>query len=198
MTSNHAVKGSKRYRYYATRDASDEQPAWRVSAHDLERIVREQVQALLRDSNRLARMVATVDPRSVQTVINNAAKLVTSGRIREMAIERIDLHEDHLTIHIDEARLLCILGLDAASQDHASIILSAPIARVRRGHDLRLVIPGDAEPEVQPRNDKLVRLMADTMAVRAMALAAPGQTLQQIAQAHGRCRKWFTRLLRIS
>lgn len=198
MTSNQAVKGSKRYRYYATREASDEQPAWRVSAHDLERIVREQVQASLRDRNRLARMVAAVDPRSVQTVINDAATLASSGRIREMAIERIDLQEDHLTIRIDEVRLLRILGLNATSQERASIILSAPIAKVRRGHELRLVIPSDAEAEAQPRNDKLVRLMADALAARAMVLAAPDQTLQQIAQAHGRCRKRLTNLLRIS
>ena len=40
MTPSHATKPGKRYRYYVTRsDQLDDAPAWRVSAHDLERLV---------------------------------------------------------------------------------------------------------------------------------------------------------------
>jgi len=193
MTSNHAVKGTKRYRYYATPEASDDQPAWRVSAHDLETIVRDQLKALLLDRNRIARMVAEIDPRNAI-----AAKLAAMGRICGIAIERIDLREDHLTIQIDQPMLLRLCGLDASADDQRSITLSAVITKVRRGHELRLIIPGKASSQTQPRNEKLVRLLADVMEARTLVLASPDQLLQQIAATNGRCRKRLTKLIRIS
>jgi hypothetical protein len=134
MTSNHAIKGSKRYRYYTTREDSDDEPAWRVSAHDLETIVRDQPRALLTDRNRVARIIAQIDPRKVEPTIANAAKLAAMDRIRGMAITRIELRKDHLIIQINQPMLLRICGLDASADDQRSITLSAAITTVRRGH----------------------------------------------------------------
>lgn len=143
-------------------------------------------------------MVADVDPRLVETIITSAAKLATSGRIRGMGIERVDLHEDHLVIQIDQQVLLRICGLDIAANDQPDIKLSAPIARVRRGHELRLIIPSDTTSPAKPRNQKLVQLLADAIEARGLVLASPDRLLQQIAADHGRCRKRFTKLLHIS
>jgi hypothetical protein len=58
MQSTHATRGTKRYRYYATRDATSDAPAWRVGAHDVERLVVAQLSTLLLDRNRIARLAA--------------------------------------------------------------------------------------------------------------------------------------------
>ncbi len=48
MTPAHATKSASRYRYYVTRpDLIDGSPAWRVSAHDLERLVCNRIAAFL-------------------------------------------------------------------------------------------------------------------------------------------------------
>ena len=94
--------------------------------------------------------------------------------------------------------LLHICGLDTSADDQRSITLSAAITKVRRGHELRLIIPGETPSPACPRNEKLVRLLADAMEARTLVLASPGQLLQQIAATHGRCRKRLTKLIRIS
>ena len=54
MTPSHAVKGKVRYRYYITRpDLVDEAKAWRVSGHDLERLVGERIASFLADQSEL-------------------------------------------------------------------------------------------------------------------------------------------------
>lgn len=203
MTPNHAVKGSKRYRYYVTRDPSPEQPAWRVSAHDLERIVRTRIEALLLDRNRIARLVVTVDPRQVDAAIAAAAKLVAAGSLlvepATVGIERISLHEDRIDIVVQERSLLSICGI-AADHHHNTITLSAPVERVRRGHELKLVIPADAapDPSVGVRDERLVVLLSEAMEARRIVLAASEQSLQEIATIHGRCRKRLAKLVRLS
>jgi site-specific DNA recombinase len=198
MTSSHTKKGSKRYRYYVTRDASQDTPAWRVSAHDIESIVRDQLRTLLLDADRIARMAVIIDPSTVHGAIAGAARLAASGRIRNMAIDRIDLNDDHLLLSLNQQRLLGLCGLSNVPHGQTPIVLSAPIKKVRRGHELRLIIPSDVPAPPRTHNEKLVRLISDAMEARTLVLASPDQTLKQVAAAHGRCRKRLTKLLRVS
>jgi hypothetical protein len=204
MTPNHAVKGSKRYRYYVSRDPSPEQPSWRVSAHDVERIVRTRIEALLIDRNRIARLVVAVDPRQVDAAIAAAARLAAMGPLLAepavIGIQRINLDEDRIDIVVREKSLLRACGIPAADDHHGTITLSAPVERVRRGHDLKLVIPADTapDPSIGVRDERLVSLLSEAMEARRIVLAAPDQTLQEIASTHGRCRKRLAKLVRLS
>jgi type IV secretion system protein VirD4 len=71
---------------------------------------------------------------------------------------------------------------------------------VRKGHDIRLVIPGTERAPKQTRNPDpaLIALMAEAMDMRDAVLARPDQALSSIAASLGQCRKRLTRLLHIS
>ncbi|MCW2349162.1 hypothetical protein [Sphingobium sp. B12D2B] len=82
----------------------------------------------------------------------------------------------------------------------ASITLLLPIVRVRRGHQLRLVIPGPTSLSVQQaqRDPKLLALLAEAMAARKIVLANPDKSLNALGAEHGRCRTRLGRLAAIS
>jgi hypothetical protein len=61
--------------------------------------------------------------------------------------------------------------------DTAHITLSAPAEKVRRGHELKLVILGEghAIATAASRDEALIELLAKAMGMRAVVLAAPDQ-----------------------
>lgn len=148
-------------------------------------------------------MVA-VDPGRVDTALGAAARLAASRNLladpAAIGIERIDLHDDRLDIHIQETALLGACGAPVGDDHDGTITLSAPVERVRRGHELKLVIPDDASADatVAPRDERLVRLLAEAMEARRIVLGTPDRSLQEIARAQRRCRKRLAKLVRLS
>ncbi|UAK23079.1 recombinase family protein [Sphingomonas nostoxanthinifaciens] len=202
MSTNHATRGSRRYLYYATRNASADQPAWRVGARDLERAVIGRVKELLLDRNRMARAALKVDPRSVDRIVAKAAGLAERERdlvqLLPTIVERIDLAEERVTIRVSEHRLLQAFGM-SHHDDQIAIIIDAPVQRIRRGRELRLVFAGEQAAPVRASPDAgLVALLADAIDARMLVLANPTASINQIAATHGRCRKRLTMLLKLS
>ena len=105
-------------------------------------------------------------------------------------ISRIDLREEGVELTIDRAGLLNLLGLDVAAERLEPLVLTLPATKVRRGHQLRLIIPGVQPLNITPatRNEKLVALIAEAHAARKLILASPDQSIAAIAASHGRCR----------
>ncbi len=105
-----------------------------------------------------------------------------------------------MVIQISERALLNSCGLTIADTHENSITLSTPITRVRRGHELRLIIPGEpsSAAALPERSERLVALMAEAMAARDLVLATPDRPLNSIADTHGRCRKRLAKLVRLS
>jgi hypothetical protein len=70
------------------------------------------------------------------------------------------------------------------------IILDLPATKVRRGHQLRLVIPGPEQLNIMPaqRDEKLIALMAEAHEARRLILAEPGKSIAGIAKDVGKCR----------
>lgn len=50
----------------------------------------------------------------------------------------------------------------------------------------------------KPRNERLVMLLAETLAAREMVIAAPEQSIEQIAVRTDTCRKRLTKLMKLS
>ena len=67
---------------------------------------------------------------------------------------------------------------------------------MRRGHQVRLVIPGptDATHPLRIRDEKLVALVAEAYAARQLVMNGPEQFLASIALATNRCRTRLTKL----
>ncbi len=78
-------------------------------------------------------------------------------------------------------------------------VLTCAASKVRRGHQIRLVIPGPArEPVRRDRDEKLVALIAEAHAARQLVMASSDQSIASIAQAAGRCRTRLTKLAQIA
>jgi site-specific DNA recombinase len=79
-------------------------------------------------------------------------------------------------------------------------VLTLPATKVRRGHQLRLIIPGPQVLNVVPatRDEKLVALIAEAHTARKILLASPEQSIASIAASHGRCRTRLGKLAAIS
>jgi hypothetical protein len=198
MTPSHATRPGRRYRYYITRpDQLDGTPAWRVSAHDLEHLVCSRLSELLTDSQALCDIAHDAGAETIQAMLRKAdllAAALRSGPARERAellaavIIRVELGEECIEMVIEPERLAAVLELEPPSGGQP-IRLTLAATKVRRGHQLRLVIPGP--PLViasASRDEKLVALIAEAHAARRLILAHPEQSIVSLAASRSRCR----------
>jgi hypothetical protein len=199
MTPSHSTKPERRYRYYITRpDQLDGTPAWRVSAHDLEQLVCNRLSDLLSDQHVLCGLAGGAASEAIHAMLQQAdlaAATLRSGPVRDRAellaalITRIDLGEHCIEMTVDPCKLAARLGVENAST-HRPIQLTLAATKVRRGHQLRLVIPGPTmiKPASADRDAKLVALIAEAHAARQLVLANPGASIAKLAASNNRCR----------
>ena len=199
MTPSHATKVGRRYRYYVTRpDQLDESPAWRVSAHDLEKLICDRLSTMLADQQFLCDLAGDANAETIQQMLAKAdltAAMLRSGTAHDRAeflpaiITRIDVREECIELTVDPARLGKMLGLEHMPASEPLVLLVAA-TKVRHGHQLRLVIPGPQSLTIAPtgRDEKLVALLAEAHTARKLILASPTQSIGAIASNTGRCR----------
>jgi len=210
MTPSHATKAGRRYRYYVTRpDSLDGSPAWRVSAHDLEAIVCNKIAEQLSDQHRLhnhisgqatdaASLQAAFDAANLTAATLSCGAAVERGKALGLMKVRIQLHQDRVSIELSRAGLIELLGLPTGEDDE-SICISCDAVRVRKGHELRLIIPGANTDVVEPqRDEKLIALLAEAQAAHALITSRSEHSLNRIANDVGRCRTRLTKLFNLS
>lgn len=201
MTPSHASKGSRRYRYYVTRQPNSEAPAWRVPGHDVEQITIERIRGFLLDENHIARLAALGDPAQIELAVTAAAKLAHDPKLLMVApqfgLQRVDVEEESLKIRIGEERLLQALGMAVADDRKSVITLATQIGKVRRGHEIKLVIQGVGReaPAERDRDTRLATLVTEALELRDIILARPNEPLHQIAKQLGKCRKHIGQIL---
>ena len=145
MSPSHANKGKKRYRYYITRpDQMDGTPAWRVSAHDLERLVCSKLSRFLGDQYAIRNVVLAIQSNVQQLsqafkVAEDVANSLDSGkagekqRLLQSLLSNIQLQEDQIIIKVDPPALLQCLGTELPEDtDPAPVTLICPAVRIRR------------------------------------------------------------------
>jgi hypothetical protein len=120
-------------------------------------------------------------------------------------IERITLRDGSVEIAIRRASLLPDGKSIAANATNAAnamnadpILLEAETARVRRGHEVRLIIPSKASEKPIERDTRLVDLLAEAHAARSLLMASTDASIDQLAKRQGRCRTHFARLIKLS
>ncbi|HVR90217.1 MAG TPA: recombinase family protein [Novosphingobium sp.] len=212
MTTNHACKPGVRYRYYNTRtDLLDGTPAWRVSAHDLEQLVCTRIAELLTDQHALCELLcdSSDDAQIVRKVIDasdvmaaqlRSGSFITRAPIVEAVVAQVALQDDSIDITLRARGLLAALCVDVELGVATDPIqLSCPATKVRRGHQLRLVIPAPGN-HVLPatRDEKLITLVAEAHAVGRLLKANPDKSIASIAAGERRCRSRLTQLVALS
>lgn len=211
MANTDGREQRRRYRYYQTRSDTEGGVAWRVTAADIEPLIRSRLAAFLEDQQAIIAMAEDRSPEIFNTMLSSAlgmaAKLRSqaTGACREIIeniVRRIDLSHENIAISINTIGLRLQLGLpETLTQDDGlgELVLHCPVVKVRRGHALRLILP-PSTPVVPPRarDEKLVQLVAEAHAARRLVLANPGRAVASIAADHGRCRTRLAKLVGLS
>ena len=212
MTPSHAQRGKRRYRYYVTRpEEMDGSKACRVNAHDLERLVCEQLaqrfeaDRFVLDNLDSAELQATELQRCRKAAVELASRL-RSGNINRKAelldrvIARIDISDTGVVVHLHHRGLAAELDLAAELVREDGLAIAIPAVRVRRGHQLRLIIPGTECGRAKPaaRDGKLVALILEAIAARKLIEDNPERSISSIAADHGRCRTRLGKLVQLS
>ncbi|MFN5643042.1 MAG: recombinase family protein [Sphingomonadales bacterium] len=237
MTPSHASKGKGqgkaqgtgkgqtkrlRYRYYVTRpDLYKDQPAYRISAHDLEQIVTQRLAAYFSVPSNIAALTPSdIDAHALQQALTKAS--VAAATLRNGSVQakhqiitqilaQAVLHEDRVELTLSQGGLAQVLSIPANPQS-APIILSVAANRLRHGRQIRLVIEGDGPPPTAPvkqacpvasspqrqRDTKLITLLADAHAARSLVLAHPQTSLADLAKLQGTSSKHLTKLIELS
>lgn len=219
MTPSHASKGkAKRYRYYVTRpDQNTNEPAYRVSAHDLEQIVIAKLASYFAAPSNIAALThPEIEAHALQQALAKAdlaAATLRSGtmqakhQIITIVLSRATLHEDGVELELSINGLSELLAI-SREQTATPVTLSVPALRQRHGHQIRLVIEGDGQalkpipkPAPKPereRDEKLVALLAEAYAARQLVLDNPDTPLADLAKQHGKCRKHLAQLVEMA
>jgi len=203
MSPSHTVRKGKRYRYYVTQASEivDDSPAWRLPAHDIEKRVVAKLAGFLSDQKAIRKLVGTGDAAKLAAAIARceltAEKLQSSTYHRRTKvptlIERVDVTDDALRITLSSLGFADFLGLEIDTQRLP--LITAPVSRIRKGKEIKLVISDGTGAE---RDETLVSLLRETLAIRDEVLSQSQMSIAEIAASSGRCRKRMARLFRIS
>ena len=203
MSPSHTVRKGKRYRYYATHAAEifDDNPVWRLPAYDIEKRVIAKLAEFLLDQKVIRKLVGIGDARKLAAAITRcertAEQLQSSTYHRRIKVpalvERVDVTDDALRITLSSFGMADLLGLEIDAQRFP--IINAPVSRIRKGKEIKLVISDGTGVE---RDETLVSLLREAIAIRDEVLSEPKTTIAEIAASSGRCRKRMTRLFRLS
>jgi hypothetical protein len=219
MTPSHASKGkTQRYRYYVTRpDQTKYEPAYRISAHDLEQIVISRLAAYFSVPANVAALAPTdIEAHALQQALAKAdlaaaalrsGSVVAKHQIITQILSKAILHDDRVELVLSDAGLAELLHIERSPLS-APIILSVAATRLRHGHQIRLVIEGGGQaptvpvkpssPSTPHRDGKLVTLLAEAHAARKLVLACPDLSLADLAKQQGKCRKHLAKLIELS
>ena len=194
MIPSHTAKGARRYHYYITApDMLNGAAAWRVAAHDLERLVKAELSQLLRDQSKLHQIllsagVSHADIHQAWRRIAAVAALLEQSSAEANAClrdanVRVTLLTDKVQVYLDAVSLSRLLGLSVCA-DAPSTLLECDAARIRVGKQIRLVVPG---PSPQAKiassyNPGLAALLAEAYWAWELVDAYPNMPLNQIAR----------------
>lgn len=201
----------RRYRYYHTRPDAEGGMAWRVTASDIEPLVVARLATFLEDQHAVIAMADDCDAAAINALLSAAlglAAILRSAAVGECQaivktiVRRIDLAHDNIAININDAGLRAQLGLPEPQgevDDDQEVVLDCPVAKVRRGHALRLILPPSAPIAPPPhRDDKLVQLVAEAHAAQMLVMENLDKPLATIAAEHSRCRSRLAKLVGLS
>ncbi|WP_439533447.1 recombinase family protein [Polymorphobacter sp.] len=215
MQGSQANRGTKRYHYYITNPADAEitpGPSRRVPASELDATVTQRLRAFLTNAASLDGAAARLQFRDEQL-----PKLILSAKMLAAAVDdapsaavsllrRVEVHDDRVELTICLAALLPEDLVPATSAPTASVSgaspstyqLSVPMARIRRGKEVRLVIGDDTISPPAQADPSLIKLMALARGAWHAMIAAGDATVVKVAAAQGYSVEHFTRLLRLS
>jgi site-specific DNA recombinase len=198
MSPSHTTKAGRRYRYYVSQtDGAAEHPAWRVGAHEIERVVCDAIGTALDgqlhqrldqgdlSNDAIARLRGAID-EAKRTLADNAT--IELRDLLARIVRRIDVADDAI---VTECSWACI---DPSLSDASDPITSTlPLGCVRTRKQQRMLIATDDKCAADPAT---VRLIARAFAARKALLEQP--SIEAAASSLGYSRDYTIALARLS
>jgi site-specific DNA recombinase len=221
LVPSHAVKNSKRYRYYVsarliTGSRSRAPDGMRMPAAEVEGGIIECIRRFLSNDAAMFEALQSMEPDvgRVQQLMRRAEEIAGtlsgSGRpelamvLRKLTC-RIEIRSDQISIAVQLPGLLDLLrstdpAEDAAPNDvahdtGAPLVLTVPLARRRAGRDTRLLVNG---PEATQSDAALVRMLIRARELKATLLQSGDASLTETGRSEGISRSYLTRLARLA
>ena len=192
MTSTHATKRSKRYRYYVSSsllagDRPGAQSGMRVPAGDVEGLVLDRLRRLFSSRTDVGAALAPLDLDAdrFELALSQSSELsrrwlalppMDIASLVRQIVESVRVGADGITLHLDRVQLAAILTGGAVDRAGADPILLSIEARLKRaGKGKRLIIENDGGAEV---NQGLVELIREAFALRHQLLSGPDDSIE--------------------
>ena len=204
MSPTHAAKQQRRYRYYVSqtddaRGAPAVNPAWRVGAVEIERLVCNAITAEIQQRIHARSREGDLDSAAINR-LHDAGTAMTAvfdraGGSEQRAlllslVRRIDVSAGGLAIDLKLDPLDALL----ATHDNVTVYQLLPPALIRIGRQARLLLPAGGAST--PADANLVKLMARAFAVRKAILES--ESLDSAAAKLGYGRDYAVALARVS
>ncbi|MEA2880569.1 MAG: site-specific recombinase [Hyphomicrobiales bacterium] len=156
LTSSHATKGGRRYRYYVgTRIQQGQSKPWRLPAHEIETAVLNELRRFLVDRQRVANALGARSLKAHElkealwTAKEIAKQIDQTTAHREVVIKlakQVCVTETEITIEIRLAALIPDSARPPKNENHR---LSIPIELGRRGGEGAIILSGSSGPETK-------------------------------------------------
>lgn len=223
LTPSHTVKKGRRYRYYVSQPAAKPSAQYhavqavRMPAQDLESIVASRINMFLAAQQELLDAVADGCNAIQQRLLMDAAQRQAAGwasasptarrAFLQTVVERVAVQEQSIDIALNRAALRDVLmtagGLaspydarDPPMQDRP-IVLTVQAQLMRRGLEMRLVIPSDEPKSPSPRpSQALIKAIARGRNWYEQLIARDKVSLTDLADESGVNDRYTSRILR--
>jgi hypothetical protein len=214
MTSSHASKGSRRYRYYVSKPEPElsNEPLMRVPAGEVEKAVVQQVAAALGEPDLLHRMIERcgsedVPIRQIRGMLDDLVATLLHGSKAERRsllttlLRRVELHPDRLEV---EARLPALVdqmggaSFSGAAGEILELPLTIPITTSRVGGEVRLLLPPSPRASDVSQDAALIGLLTKAWTARQSLTSTPPVSVEKAAAAMGLKLDYYRVLVRIS
>lgn len=209
FVSNHAVKKSRRYRYYVTKPSVAD--GMRIPAGEIEPLIMRALVARLCDRSWLMATVidANASPDAIQYLAREAATLAaelqhpTASRQREAlqrVAERITISRDGIRIELKVDPFVCALAHDdsraAFESDKPLVAIDVEARFVRKSQDLHLVVLPTNGADLSIRLDKsLIKAIARAVTWYDDLASGKAASMRQIATADDVSERYVAQLL---
>ncbi|PJK28844.1 recombinase family protein, partial [Minwuia thermotolerans] len=202
LYATHAQKRGQRYFYYTSKHLvtrkGESSSGWRLPAPTLDRLIVDQLVALLRDPLRVMGLLVHEDDDSNEVTrtldaANATADVLTGAdrdtRLRMLAalLQRAELRENSIMVHlrpsaIDTGEVTRGQQILAEEEnDDATLAVELPVKLSRRGTGSRIILTG-GEQEVGGPDANLIRLIADAHRWNRMLAEGEVASLRELAR----------------
>ncbi|WP_109794305.1 recombinase family protein, partial [Minwuia thermotolerans] len=203
LYATQASKQGRRYRYYTSKalvegreEAAGPGKGWRIAAPAFEKLVVEQLQALLRDPIRLMDLLEddTRDNTRLTDLIDRAAEMASGleGDLLRQLVRRIEIRDGILGLVLDGATLD-----EQAEPGPEELSIELPVRVARRGVESRIVLAGEDAYAGTP-DVALVRLITRAQRWNNMLATGEADSLQELSAKAGIDRSEIGRVLQLA